>query len=127
MAYKCLENTEVVCQVCGARPAQVHHIVKRGSAPFLVECIYNMKGLCEKHHRKVHRDAELDREFKRELQQKLEFLFHEEYHSRGNIKCILKIKEKDVNQLVKTLTYYPDLGYKREDIIIRCMGGRNYL
>lgn len=127
MAYKCLENTEVVCSVCQAKPAAVHHIVKRGAAPFLVECIYNMKGLCEKHHRQVHRDAEMDREFKREMQHKLEFLFYEEYYPIKSIKNILGINDKAISQLVKTIPFYPNKGYKKEDIIKRCMGGRNYL
>lgn len=129
MAYKCLEDTEVICSICEKKPAAIHHIVKRGSAPFLIECIYNMKGLCEYHHTGQggpHKIATFDIELKKEMQQKLEFLFCEEYYSKANIKRILGIKEKDVDQLCKLLKWNQE-GYRREDIIFRCMGGKNYL
>lgn len=128
MAYKCLEGVEVLCSKCN-KPAQVHHIVKRGKAPFLEECIYNMAFLCEYHHtssKGVEHNREFDLELKREMQQKLEVLFSNDYYTREEIKEILVIKNKDVDQLCKLITWN-EKGYKSKDIIWRCMGRRNYL
>lgn len=114
------------CKVCGTSYGiEAHHIVKRSQNQSLIDCKLNLVDLCYIHHRDsrkgVHFNKELDRKLKLELQNKLEELFINDYLTREEINEVLKISEKALNRLLKTLQLHNDK-YVKEDVVRACMG-----
>ena len=119
--YKC-------CEVCGRSNSEAHHIVFRSEAPWMKNISINKIYLCNEHHRgdeSPHKSKKVDLQYKRELQAKLKKMFNQQYYTTKDIKNILQTTETETEKIVKTLQRYKE-GYKREDIIRRCMGGRIY-
>lgn len=118
------------CSVCGAYIAELHHIVHRSAAPYMANVKLNHMYLCYGHHRYKngpHMSREIDIKYKKELQEKLVKLFNtKKYYSVVEIADKLEIKEKEAQQIVKTLTWYPAGGYKVLDVVKRCMGDMLY-
>ena len=118
----------VACSICNGVASSYHHIVFRSQNKALIKSELNLIPLCIKCHSKVHSKdgAELDKDLKLELQNKLEILFLKEYLNEEEIQDTLKIHDNACRSLLKTLKVYKE-GYKREDVIRACMGGRYYV
>ena len=118
----------VACAICGGVASSYHHIVFRSQNKSLIKSELNLIPLCIYCHSKVHSKdgAELDKDLKLELQNNLEILFLKEYLSEREIRDTLKIHENACRSLLKTLKVHKE-GYKREDVIRACMGGRYYI
>ena len=117
---------ERYCIICAKPFSEVHHIVFRSKASFLVNCELNKVYLCEDHHRGtkgVHtkNGHALDLKLKSDFEEKLNLLFDREYFTREDIKESLNISDRAVNSLCKLLKSYKGL-FSRNDIINRCMG-----
>ena len=122
MIYGC------VCAACGTRATELHHIIFRGQNKQLENCKLNFVFLCHKCHRGtngVHgtKGHKLDLKFKKHFQDKLDLLFVKEFLEIKEIKLTLKIDEKAVNRLLKTVQI-KEGKYFREDVIRACMGGK---
>ena len=119
--YKC-------CEVCGKPNSEAHHIIFRSEAPYFAKIKINIKFLCAEHHRgneSPHKSKKVDLQYKRELQAKLKKLFNQSYYTAEQIKNILQTTQTEAWKITKTLQRYKE-GYKGEDIIRRCMGGKMY-
>ena len=115
------------CELCKLRPAsEVHHIIYRSHCKALIKSDINLISLCQICHAKVHRgkeSKELNHKLRLQFQNKLEILFDKEYLTEKEINDVLKISQTALKGLLKTLMTYKE-GYKREDIIRACMGGK---
>ena len=115
------------CELCKLRPAsEVHHIIYRSHCKALIKSDINLIPLCQVCHVKVHRgkeSKELNHKLRLQFQNKLEILFDKEYLTEEEINDVLKISQTALKGLLKTLTVYKE-GYKREDVIRACMGGK---
>ena len=116
------------CFVCGGFNTEKHHIIKRSQNANLIKCELNLVELCPAHHRGhdgVHgkNGRKLDLKLRKHFQRKLEKAFEGEYITSSEIKEVLGITTVCVDRLVKTLPLLED-GYRREDIIMACMGGK---
>ena len=121
--------TGATCHVCGeVGYCELHHIVYRSQATYMKMMNINLIMLCQNHHRGnmgVHNNKKLDLKLKLELQTKLRGMFTKKFYSREEIKKLLKCTEKDLDLTLKKLCCYR-LGYGREQLIMRLMGGRLY-
>ena len=118
----------MVCEICRLRETnQIHHCVFRSHVPALIKCELNYAYICDKCHTKLHGKYghELDIKLKLRFQNSIEILFDKEYLTCEDIKEVLKISDRCMRSLLKTVSNKNGL-YKREDIIRRCMGGRIY-
>ena len=115
------------CELCKLRPAsEIHHIIYRSHCKALIKSDINLIPLCKICHAKVHRgkeSKELNHKLRLQFQNKLEILFDKEYLTKEEINDVLKISQTALKGLLKTLTVYKE-GYKREDVIRACCGGR---
>ena len=115
------------CELCKLRPAsEVHHIIYRSHCKALIKSDINLIPLCQICHTKIHRgkeSKELNKKLRLQFQNKLEILFDKEYLTEEEINDVLKISKTALKGLLKTLTVYKE-GYKREDVIKTCCGGR---
>ena len=125
---------EKQCIECGHPNPEEHHIVFRSQQQAMISCPHNKITLCYKHHRgdsSPHMVREIDIEYKKNLQQRLGYLFSlKECYSEEEIKEILMIPNQDARKLVKSLLTVivdDEAGYRVEDVIRQCMGGRLYL
>lgn len=121
------------CIVCGHPSPEEHHIVFRSQQQAMIKCPHNITTLCYAHHRgdiSPHMVRKIDIKYKKDLQKRLGYLFSlKECYSEDEIKEILMITNKDTRKLVKSLLTVivdDEAGYKVEDIIRQCMGGRLY-
>ena len=115
------------CELCKLRPAsEIHHIIYRSHCKALIKSDINLIPLCQVCHVKVHRgkeSKELNHKLRLQFQNKLEILFDKEYLTEEEINDVLKISQTALKGLLKTLMTYKE-GYKREDVIKTCMGGK---
>ena len=115
------------CELCKLRPAsEVHNIIYRSHCKALIKSDINLIPLCQICHAKIHRgkeSKELNKKLRLQFQNKLEILFDKEYLTEEEINDVLKISQTVLKGLLKTLTVYKE-GYKREDAIRACCGGR---
>ena len=115
------------CELCKLRPAsEVHHIIYRSHCKALIKSDINLIPLCQVCHAKVHRgkeSKELNHKLRLQFQNKLEILLDKEYLTEKEINDVLKISQTALRGLLKTLMVYKE-GYKREDVIMACMGGK---
>ena len=115
------------CELCKLRPAsEIHHIIYRPHCKALIKSDINLIPLCQICHAKVHRgkeSKELNHKLRLQFQNKLEILLDKEYLTEKEINDVLKISQTALRGLLKTLTVYKE-GYKREDTIMACMGGK---
>lgn len=120
-------NCEECCYKCGAYGVELHHIQYRSQVPALKDCKLNHIYLCPQHHRDgrvgVHFNKEMDKEYKLKFQNTLEILWDKKYLSRQDIQAVLKIKDKHLNRLLKTVDM-KNGEYERESLIRACCGGR---
>lgn len=119
--YKC-------CIVCGKAYSEMHHVIFRSQARYMVNVPINLIPLCIEHHKGnngPHKLKKVDLQYKKELQATLEKIFIQNYYTTKEIKNILQISESEAGKIVKLLPLGKE-GYKRTDIIRRCMGGRLY-
>jgi hypothetical protein len=116
------------CAECGSPIVERHHIIFRSAAGYMVNVPVNFKDLCPSHHRgngSPHLNKKKDLQYKQELQAKLNVIFHKDYYTLNEIKEILEISKSETEKVVNKTPIYKE-GYKREDIIKRCLGGRFY-
>ena len=117
------------CELCKLRPAsEIHHIIYRSHCKALIKSNLNLISLCQQCHAKIHRgkeSKELNKKLRLQFQNKLEILFDKQYLTEEEINDVLKISQTALKGLLKTLTVYKE-GYKREDVIRACMGGKMY-
>ena len=115
------------CELCKLRPAsEVHHIIYRSHCKALIKSDINLIPLCRMCHAKIHRgkeSKELNHKLRLQFQNKLEMLLDKEYLTEKEINDVLKISQTALRGLLKTLMVYKE-GYKREDVIRACMGGK---
>ena len=115
------------CELCKLRPAsEIHHIIYRSHCKALIKSDINLIPLCQICHTKVHRgkeSKELNHKLRLQFQNKLEILLDKEYLTEEEINDVLKISQTALKGLLKTLMTYKE-GYKREDVIRACMGGK---
>lgn len=113
------------CEICHEK-ADIHHIVHRHEGGFDIEI--NYKYLCEKHHRGKngpHQCLETDIKYKLKLQNKLKKLLYKKYYNFKELEQILNAPYNTIKRITKNIKLYKE-GYKREDIILKLMGGINY-
>lgn len=118
----------MLCELCGVKEAnQRHHKVFRSKVKALEHCDRNLANICYECHYKIHHNKgrDLDLKLKLSFQNELEMLFDKEYLTYEDIKEVLQISDRCMKGLLKTIQYTKD-GYKREDVIMVCMGGRLY-
>ncbi len=116
------------CEVCGSPYTEVHHIMFRSEVKALEYCNLNLVNLCVEHHKGTYgvhgsKGARLNRKLKLEFQNKLEELLDKQYLTREEINKILKIDDKALNKLLKSLSLHKDK-YIKEDVIRAIMGGK---
>ena len=115
------------CELCKLRPAsEIHHIIYRSHCKALIKSDINLIPLCQQCHAKIHRgkeSKELNHKLRLQFQNKLEILLDKEYLTEKEINDVLKISQTALRGLLKTLIVYKE-GYKREDVIRVCMGGK---
>lgn len=111
--------------ICGQVASEEHHIVFRSQAPSLVQCSLNKIPLCRRCHASIHhgKGHKLDKLLKLQFQNNLEILWDKHYLSREEMKDVLKISEKQLDRLLKTLPKKDGL-YERETVIRKCLGGK---
>lgn len=118
------------CEICGAVNAQLHHIIHRSSASYMINIKINHKHLCLNHHtgnEGPHLNPKMDMQYKLEMQKKLFELFSDkEYFTENEIMERLETTPKEVTKIIKCLRLRIE-GYERLDIVIRCMGGKLYV
>ena len=124
---------EGYCLICGSPYSEEHHVIFRGQQSAMIKCPLNIIHLCHIHHRgneSPHNNREIDLKYKKDLQEKLESLFsYKECYKEEEVKNILLIHSKDVRKLLKPLCVAiinKEIGYRREEIIKQCLGGRMY-
>lgn len=116
------------CCECGSNITELHHIIFKSQARYLANVPVNFKYLCPTHHRlngSPHMNRKKDLQYKQELQAKLNIMFCKEYYTINEIKDILEISKSEAEKVVNKTPICKE-GYKREDIIRRCLGGRTY-
>lgn len=104
-----------------------HHIVYKSQGGLDFEL--NYKYLTSETHRGIkgpHRSRATDLKYKRELQSKLETILTDEYYTIEKITDILGLKVRQAQKAFRKVKKY-EKGMKREDVIFRLMGNRNYL
>ena len=121
------------CLVCGHQCTENHHIIFRGQQSAMINCPRNSVTLCGEHHRgdeSPHMKRDIDLKYKIEFQERLEYLFSaKECYEEEEVKNILLIPAKDARKIVKSLCIViieDEVGYRAEDIIRQCLGGRLY-
>ena len=118
----------MLCELCGIREAnQRHHKIFRSKVKSLEHSELNIAHICYECHYKIHHNQgrDLDLKLKLSFQNQLEILFDKSYLTYEEIKEVLQISDRCMKNLLKTIQYTKD-GYKREDVIMVCMGGRLY-
>lgn len=113
------------CEVCGVR-AEVHHIVNKCEGG--IDYPLNYKYLCSDHHRGKegpHKSSKVDIRYKLELQNKLEKILRKDYYNIYELENLLHINKNKLKRMFKWNRVYKE-GYKREDIILKLMGGKVY-
>lgn len=106
---------------------ECHHIVFKSQGGLDFEL--NYKRLTPKAHRGIkgpHRNRETDLGYKKEMQQELERILADNFYTTKGIIQILGLKPQQAHRAFKKITKH-EQGMKREDIIYRLMGNRNYL
>ncbi len=117
------------CRECySSYGVELHHIIYRSENKNLEKCKLNHVYLCQEHHRGTYgihgsKGAALNRKLKLEFQNKLEILLDKQYLTKEEINEVLKISDKALNRLLKTLNLQKNL-YVREEVIKAVMGGR---
>ena len=119
------------CEICLNYPTELHHIVFRSECKALENCELNHIYLCAEHHRGtfgIHgaKGNKLSKKLKLKFQNKLEMLFNKEYLTANEINEILKINDKALYRLLKTVKKSNDKYYYK-DVIRACMGGKMIL
>lgn len=113
------------CEICG-RSAEKHHIVFKSQGG--LDFDLNYKELCFEDHKGnkgPHNCRKVDLKYKVELQRKLESLLDKEYYTEDEVRKLLGLNKKQADMIFKRFKVYSE-GYKKDEIIRRLMGGRNY-
>jgi hypothetical protein len=114
--------TDRYCAVCGKPYAEKHHIVFKGQGG--LDAAWNIIYLCPLHHRGnmgPHRNRNIDKQCKLQVQAYLFVTLADTYYAdKPGL-----FTANEWRKITKSLTRYSD-GYRREDIIRRCMGGKLY-
>ena len=118
------------CYICGNMASEVHHVIFRSKNPALIKSPINLKNLCHNCHYKIHfsnssEGRELDLKLKLKLQNELELQFDKSYLTFQEIKEVLKITDKLLTKMLKTLKT-KEGKYEREEVIRKIMGGVLY-
>ena len=127
------------CEVCG-ESADKHHIVYKSQGG--IEFSLNFRYLCTLHHRGYtgpHKNRRLDLEYKIDMQRKLENILTKESYSIDELETLLKINKGMIKRLFKEYKLKDkgfrkvdislnqnDKVYRKEDIILKLMGGQKY-
>ena len=119
------------CYVCGKPYSEAHHAIFKSKCKPLEHCELVIYYLCPEHHRSekgVHGKYghELDLRLKLDFQNKLEMLLDKELLTEEEINSVLKISEKKLKSLLKTLKKEKGIYYHRLDVIKACCGGKLY-
>lgn len=122
-----------ICRICDCEYAEEHHVVFRSQNHLIIESPINKIYLCAEHHRgdtgpHGKRGRENDIKYKLELQEKL-FKEIPYYPTEEEIKKVLKIKDKNMYKLLKTIrpVFKNGIRYNKEEVIRRIMGGKIYV
>lgn len=123
-----MSKEDQYCSICGKPYAEIHHIMFRSEVKPLEFCSLNLVELCAEHHKGTYgphgsKGNKLNRKLKLEFQNKLELLFDKELLTREEIQEVLKISDKPLNRLLKTVERHKGK-YVRESLIRCCMGGK---
>ena len=116
------------CPICGQRASELHHRIFKSQNKALEHCKLNHIYLCMEHHRGtqgVHgsRGHKLDNLLKLQFQNNLELLFDSEFLTEEDVSIALKMNERSVYRLTKTIKRIKGK-FDREDLIIALMGGK---
>lgn len=116
------------CYICGRWYGEEHHRVFRSECKPLEKCEKNLVYLCHEHHRGTYGvhgkyGDNLNQSLKLEFQNWLEMQFLKDTFTQVEIMKILGISARAVRSLCKHMDYKID-GYKRDSIILACMGGK---
>ena len=119
---------DIYCKVCGNPYTELHHIMFRSEVKTLEYCKLNLVNLCVEHHKGTYgvhgsKGARLNRKLKLEFQNTLEELWDKKYLTREEINNVLRINDKALNRLLKSLSLQNDK-YDKEDVIRACMSGK---
>jgi hypothetical protein len=94
-----------------------------------LEADWNYKNLCPDHHRgnnSPHHNKSIDLEYKRGVQQYLSDTLYKDYYTVSKLMEVLNLNYKMCMKLVKTLEHHKS-GFRKDEIIRKIMGDRNYL
>ncbi|HEY5563875.1 MAG TPA: HNH endonuclease [Clostridiaceae bacterium] len=120
------------CELCGKENiyCEIHHRIFKSQAVYMRTIKANLAKLCVECHRGnggVHLNKEADLKLKTNLQHKLTEMFSEKTHyCKDEIREILDCSDFDAVLICKRLCGHRD-GYRVDEILIRLMGGRNYI
>ncbi|MCY6484068.1 HNH endonuclease [Clostridium aestuarii] len=113
------------CIVCG-KTAEKHHIVYKNQGG--IDIPLNYVYLCFEHHRGIegpHKNRKIDLKYKLKFQNELKNILTKDFYSMSELIKLLNINPRQSNILLTQIKKYK-LGYRKNDIIKRIMGGRIY-
>ena len=118
------------CRVCGCTASQKHHVVFRSENKALEHSKVNIIPLCESCHYKIHHGntkegKQINILLKIKLQDYINFMLPCEVE-RDDIRRVMRISDKMVDRIVKTLRMDNKGKYEKDEVIKRLMGGRFY-
>lgn len=105
---------------------EVHHIIFRSQAKFLINCNLNKIKICHNCHDYLHHNKngyKLDKKIKLDYQNKLEFLLDKEYFTREELNNIFKINEKALDSFCKLMKSEKGV-FNRDEVLRVAMGGK---
>lgn len=117
-------NEGYFCANCySSKNIQEHHAVHKKENRALIHCRLNYVYLCKRCHSFLHskKGKDLDRKIKLIFLNRIERRFLKQYIKFEEIKEILEISDTATHRLTDCMVRYKE-GYKREELIKRCMG-----
>ena len=117
-----------LCFKCGLNYSEGHHIIYKSSAKYMENVPSNIVYLCQEHHRGnhgPHKDNKVNKQLKIDYQHYLESIFANDIYTLDEIAELLQVEWKEATRITKTIPYFKT-GYKKREIIKRCLGGQFY-
>lgn len=121
-----------ICEECGRYgPTQGHHVIykSKGGLDFPL----NIKDLgspiscnCHNGPQGPHHNKNKDKQYKKQLELNIRQVLTKEYYDMEEVQKLIKIENKQLWRVFKTLQYASE-GYRKEDIIKQLLGGSFYI
>ena len=116
-----------ICDECQEfTTTHTHEIIYKSQATYMRNIKINQIELCLKHHTGsptgIHHNDEMHQRYRKDLQEVYYEMFYKDYYRDDEIQEILECSNKEVVAIVKKLNYH-SLGYEKNELILRFMGG----